>query len=160
MGQSRLLSASSPNGCKATEKLQKALTNPLCWTTTTTTYTGDSDDIGFRFFLTTKNLVTHLNVASNHADATYKQIWQGFPVLIIGTTDQDRHFHELGLAVCTNERAEDFEFIFNAIKKASELYCGKPFNPNVLVCDAAKAIHNGFRQVFGEEEERSKNSRL
>lgn len=79
---------------------------------------------------------------------TFKLIWQRFPVLIIGTTDQDRYFHVLGLAVCTNERTEDFEFVFNAIKKASGLYCGKAFISNVLVCDAAKAIHIGFRRVI------------
>lgn len=31
------------------------------------------------------------------ADTTYKVIWQGFPVSPIGTVDQDRHFHLLGM---------------------------------------------------------------
>jgi hypothetical protein len=52
----------------------------------------DGDDNGnkFRFFITTKRL---LQIASRskkiHADATYKLVWQGFPVLIVGTTDLD-----------------------------------------------------------------------
>ena len=36
-------------------------------------------------------------------DATYKLMWQGFPVLMIGTTDKDRRYHPFGLAIRTNE---------------------------------------------------------
>jgi hypothetical protein len=43
-----------------------------------------------------------------HADAIYKLVWQGFPVLIVGTTDRDKHFHSFGLAVTTTEQINDF----------------------------------------------------
>ncbi len=71
----------------------------------------------FRFFLSSKTL---LKIASTSkiicADGTYKLNWQGYPVLITGTTDSDRHFHSFGLAVCTNEEAVDFKFMFDAIQ--------------------------------------------
>ena len=57
----------------------------------------DYDDVNFRFMVSSKIL---LKLALKeeliiHADATYKLIWQGFPVLLVGTTDRDRKFHLL-----------------------------------------------------------------
>lgn len=69
------------------------------------TNAADTDDVFFQFVFTTKYLLGNLNVATNiHADSTYKLIWQGFPVLVIGTTDQERHFHIIALGVCTFDR--------------------------------------------------------
>ncbi|CAF2148675.1 unnamed protein product [Rotaria magnacalcarata] len=68
----------------------------------------DDDDVNVnkcRFFITTKRL---LQIAARskktHADATYKLVWQGFPILIAGTTDLDRHFHSF---VMTTRGEED-----------------------------------------------------
>ncbi|CAF3899707.1 unnamed protein product [Rotaria sordida] len=51
-----------------------------------------------------------------HADATYKLIWQGFSVLMIGTTDFNKALHPFDLATCSNEKTTYFEFIFNSIQ--------------------------------------------
>ena len=68
----------------------------------------DDDDVNenkFRFFISTKRLLQIAPTAKKiHADATYKLVWQGFPVLVIGTSDLDRHFHSFGLAVCSDEK--------------------------------------------------------
>ncbi|CAF0981240.1 unnamed protein product, partial [Didymodactylos carnosus] len=78
----------------------------------------DDEDVAddgnkFRFFLSTKALLKIASISKNlHADATYKLIWQGFPVLVIGTSDYDRKFHPFGLAICYDEKQSDFEFIF------------------------------------------------
>jgi hypothetical protein len=58
------------------------------------------DNIVMRIFFTTKRLIrlTMFNRKHICADATYKLIWQGYPVLIVGTTDIDRVFHPYGLA--------------------------------------------------------------
>jgi hypothetical protein len=58
-----------------------------------------------RLFFTTKRLIRNNDAEITHlcADATYKLIWQGYPVLIVGSTDQAKRFHPLGLAVCMNE---------------------------------------------------------
>ena len=59
-----------------------------------------------------------LNIASLskklHVDATFKPIWQGFPVLIPGTTDGNRKFHGFGLAVCTTEKKKILHSFFAA----------------------------------------------
>ena len=46
------------------------------------------------------------------ADATYKLIWQSFPVLISGTIDLQRHFHPVSESIYSNEAVDDFTFIF------------------------------------------------
>jgi hypothetical protein len=75
----------------------------------------------FRFFISTKNLLKLSCDASHiHADATYKLVWQGFPVLLLGTTDRDRMFHVFGLAVCSKEQTEDFIFLFKTVKSATQ----------------------------------------
>ena len=74
----------------------------------------DTEDGLFRFVATSKNLLK-LAIQNDliiHADATYKLIWQGFPVLVIGTSDRDKVFHIIAVAVCSNERTADFEFLF------------------------------------------------
>ncbi|CAF4977631.1 unnamed protein product [Rotaria sp. Silwood1] len=73
----------------------------------------------------------------------------GFPILVIGTTDLNKAFHPLGLAICSNEKAEDFEFIFNALQIGMEKIKKNLLKPKSLVCDAADSIKNGFRSVFG-----------
>ena len=54
-----------------------------------------------------------------HLDATYKLIWQGYPVLTIGITDSNRKFHVLGYGVTsTDENTTDFVFLLEALKTA------------------------------------------
>ncbi|CAF4312743.1 unnamed protein product, partial [Rotaria sordida] len=71
----------------------------------------------FRLFVTTKNLMKNC-LNSNHvcAYATYKLIWQGYPVLMVGTTDKQCAFHPFGMALCINEQTDDFEFIFKSLQ--------------------------------------------
>jgi hypothetical protein len=66
------------------------------------------DHPSFRFFISTKTLIRESqNACHVHADATYKLIWQGFPLLVFGTTDKVRFFHIFEVAVCGNEQTED-----------------------------------------------------
>lgn len=106
----------------------------------------------FRFFVSTKTLLK-LSCDANHihADATYKLVWQGFPVLLLGTTDRDRVFHVFGLSVCSKEQTEDFIFLFKTIKSADQDIFQKSIAPKYLVCDAAKSIQNAFINVFGSD---------
>ena len=54
----------------------------------------------FRICLSTKRLLKLGAKTKNvHADATYKLIWQGYPVLIVGYSDADRKFHPIALSV-------------------------------------------------------------
>ena len=104
----------------------------------------------FRFFLSSVRLLNVASVATHiNADATYKLVWQGFPVLVIGTTDLNKSFHPFGLAVCSNEQTKDFEFIFKAVQIGMEKINKNLLKSEALVSDAADAIKNGFKNVFG-----------
>lgn len=105
----------------------------------------------FRFFVTSKQLLAlAVNARMNCTDGTYKLNWQGYPVLQIRTTDKHRSYHKFGIAVCTNERASDYEFIFAAVKNAVKTIFNIDVNVDVLISDAAKSIHNGFEKVHGK----------
>ena len=80
-------------------------------------YDGPVESRYFRLALTTKRLLTNSQQSDLvQADATYKLIWQGFPVLIAGTTDLQRQFHPLCLAICSSETESDFCFLFKSLK--------------------------------------------
>ena len=71
--------------------------------------------LDYKLFISTVRLLKLANKADTiNADATYKLVWNGSPVLINGHTDMDKKFHPIGLAICKHERGEEFEFIFNA----------------------------------------------
>ena len=109
-----------------------------------------------RLFFTTRRLIKQAELSKNHicTDATYKLIWQGYPVLIVGTTDKDKKFHPYGLAVCINEETDDFAFIFESLKVAINKISGFDYKPTTLVADASGAITAGFIKVFGSVEKR------
>ena len=46
--------------------------------------------------------------AHTMSDATYKIVYEGYPVLTIGTTDKSKQFHPFGLAITYEEQTEDF----------------------------------------------------
>ncbi|XP_031357818.1 uncharacterized protein LOC116181586 [Photinus pyralis] len=115
----------------------------------------DVDDADFlkqdlKIVLSTKRLLKLLGeVDKVQADATYKLVWQGYPVLIVGTSDICRKFHPLAVAVCFGEAEADFAFIFQAMKQSYMNIHQMIWKPNVLLADASVAITNGFKSVFG-----------
>ena len=76
-------------------------------------------------------------------DATYKLTWQGYPFLLVGTSDADKVFHPFAVAITKGETAEDFAFIFRALYE-SDL----EWSPTLLLADGSEAITNGFLSVF------------
>ncbi|CAF4494856.1 unnamed protein product, partial [Rotaria magnacalcarata] len=105
---------------------------------------GDINENNFRFFITIKRLLQTASISKKiHADATYKLVWQGFPVLIIGATDLDRHFHLFGMAICSNEATQDFRFIFRALQKGMKKLNLEEIDPDFLIADDADAIRVG-----------------
>lgn len=106
----------------------------------------------FRFLVSSKQLLElAINVKKIHTDATYKLVWQNFPVFLVGTTDEHRQFHIFGFAVCTTEAEINFSFIFNALNKGVKTLFNIDIDPIYLICDAAKAIDNGFAVVYGRD---------
>lgn len=108
-----------------------------------------------RFCISTKRLLQIASISTAvHADTTYKLNWQGYPVLITGTTDADRKFHPFCLAVCNCENAADYRFLFESVKNGVRNIYDKEFKPKVLIADASDAITNGFEAVFGSNYKR------
>ena len=77
-------------------------------------------------------------------DATYKIVWQGYPGIIVGTTDKDRRFHPFLFAVMKGETTQDFEFVFQCLHDYH-----LEWQPSILLADGAEAITNAFVNVFG-----------
>ena len=108
----------------------------------------DEDDL-FRFYLSSRRLLVLTSNLSNcrviHTDATYKLNWQGYPGLIIGCSDMDKHFHPFLFAVTSCEKANDFKFIFTTLQAGREFLKLPPLASDLgLMADAAFAIENGF----------------
>ena len=106
---------------------------------------------------TTKLLATTALGERIHANGTYKLIWQGFPVIVVGTTDARRSFVLGGLAICSGETVEDYQFAFDTIpdwrlnqKKNLILSCPSR-NFRYSVTDCAPAIPAAASLVFGKD---------
>lgn len=110
---------------------------------------GPESVLQLRIFLTTKRLLESA-LKSDHMnlDATYKLLWQGFPVILAGTTDQGRHFHPFGLTICKTEQQDDYGFTCVTIKNLIREIFNVEYSPSTLVADAAPSITNGFNQAF------------
>jgi len=50
-------------------------------------------------------------------DGTYKLIKQGYPLIIMTTTDKQYHGHQIAFALVNEESQKNFEFFFNSINK-------------------------------------------
>lgn len=112
----------------------------------------DSNDGDFKFFVSTKTLLRNaVDCEIVSADTTYKMTWQGFPISPVGTIDKDRKFHLFGTLVSKEEKSADFTFAFNAVKNKVLSLFQHSMNPKLLISDAAEAIHNGARSVFGSK---------
>lgn len=106
----------------------------------------DVNEQELKIILSTRRLLALCkNSQLLQCDATYKLLWQGFPVLLAGTTDSSRVFHPVLLAVTTGETSEDFKFVFRALHNFH-----LEWTPTFLLADGSEAITNGFRAVFGE----------
>ena len=98
----------------------------------------------FRIFITTTRLLTFATHNKRVlADATYKLITEGYPILTIGTTDNQRHYHSFGFCIVYREREDNFSFLFSAVQKAVKAVHNHDYSPDTLIADNAPAIENG-----------------
>jgi hypothetical protein len=74
------------------------------------------------------------------ADATYKLIWQGFPVFVVGCRDANKNLHHISIAICSHETEEDFAFDFRTLEGNLE--------PQFSLSDRADSIFNAARSVW------------
>jgi hypothetical protein len=108
----------------------------------------------FRFLITSKFLLKQaIGTSLVATDATYKLLWLGMPVLIVGTTDAKRQFHPFAIGVCTNETARDFQFVFSSLIEGVKKHFDTDYKPDILLADSAPAITNGFKSAFGYQDD-------
>ena len=91
-------------------------------------YEHDFDSPMFRICFSTPRLLKVGALTKNiYTDGTYKLIWQGYPVLIVGFSDASRKMHPIALAVTMTETQDGFRFIFDAILCFVIFFYKKPF---------------------------------
>ena len=75
-----------------------------------------------RVFITTKRLISitkesHKIYADDHicTDGTHKITYQGYPLILVGTTDLCKEFHPFGIMLTKLEKPEDYAFMFACV---------------------------------------------
>ncbi|CAF4666795.1 unnamed protein product [Rotaria socialis] len=93
----------------------------------------DDNKNKFRFFVTARRLL--FNARS--------------PCFIIGTTDMITQFHPFGFTVCSNEKQNEFEFIFSCLRD-DLLNLNLQMNEQelILITDDAEVISNAFLKII------------
>jgi hypothetical protein len=81
-------------------------------------------------------------------DSTYKLIWNGYKLLLVGSCDREKKFHPFGVAITMCERNADFQFLFESLKQTLKKLFDRDISPTVILADGAEAIHKGFAEVF------------
>lgn len=112
-------------------------------------YIQNPDDDSFAFVVSTIRLLKNCANRDNAcADATYKIVWQNFPIIAVGFLDRLKHFHLIALRLTAKETTNDYSFVFDSIRTAVFNLTGTDFCPKVLISDAAPAIRNAFYGIF------------
>jgi hypothetical protein len=108
------------------------------------------DSISFFIVGTTKRLLKML-IRNKHIviDATYNLNYQGYPLVVGGTTDFRRKLHPAFACLVSNETHVAYGFIFSTIKQLIKEVCTFDYKPTNLIADGADAISNGFQEAFG-----------
>lgn len=78
-----------------------------------------------------------------HSDCTYKCVWNGYPITMMGFSDKDRKFHPVILAVSTYETQAEFLFILQAWLRVNP-----SLNPKYLMADASEAVFNAAKLIW------------
>jgi MULE transposase domain len=83
-------------------------------------------------------------------DATFKMVWQGFPVLVVETVEKSHQFQHIGIAVASLQlsNAENFLFFFQAVQSGVLDIFSVNMDPKYVIADAAQAIFNCFPASF------------
>lgn len=107
------------------------------------------EERNFQFVVSTPYLInTFKSVEKICIDSTSELNWHGFPVTILGIVDRAKKFHPIAYACTTNEKENDYAFVFEAVKAAAQIYFSFDFKPSILIADGADAIRNAFYKSF------------
>lgn len=95
------------------------------------------------FFSTTRLLDMASNSRPLEIDETYKLIYEGYPVTVMGQSDGDRVFHVRAIGVSTNSTEEVGAFFMTSWRNYNP-----QFLPAAYLGDAAEAFANAALRVF------------
>ena len=103
------------------------------------------DDQDLKILISTPQLLSYtLKSSMVQTDGTFKMNWQGYPVILIGTSDKNNKFHPFALAVLKGETTDDYAFVFRSMK----LHVSD-WSPKMLLADGSDAITAAFEQECG-----------
>lgn len=75
--------------------------------------TMDDEEAHFQYVVSTKRLLKNaLNYKNICVDATYKVVFFGYPLIIMGSIDVNRKFHLIAASLCVSETTTDYNFFF------------------------------------------------
>ena len=60
------------------------------------------------------------NIGMFHVNCTYKIIKYFYPLLALGITDFDHHFHPIAFMVTSHETEEDFKYFFTSLDEIAK----------------------------------------
>jgi hypothetical protein len=122
---------------------------PLHFLICTVQYSTDPDNV-FMFMSTKMMLQTALNnMRLLCIDATYKICWRGFPLVVLGTTDAERHFYPIAtVLIHKSETADIYEKILETLQRLIAEVFEVIYVPENAMIDGADSIANACEKVF------------
>lgn len=116
-------------------------------------YEWDTEPIPFfRILLTSKTLLLNCTMSDIVVcDATYKLLFSGYPLIVVGTVDMHKHFHLIAVALVSTETTDDYQWVFENVKTALFELLEFTYEPKILMSDAAIQIKKAFLNAFGHD---------
>lgn len=119
------------------------------------------DDDPLLFTMTSKRLLSTLRITIGnclyagetlmlHVDATHKVTLNGYPLIIVGLSDKNGHFHLISISVSSHQNEDAYAKCLRDIKRLALELFGFDLNPNFIMADGDKAISNACLQVFSK----------
>lgn len=113
------------------------------------------DNNKFRIAIPTRRLIELVKSRIVvHVDSTYKVMYNGYPLTVIGVTDLHRSLHPFMYCNTTGEETEDYEFAQKGVDVASQMVNGEKNSFQFLMADCAKAISVVKVTVYGDRVKR------
>lgn len=101
-------------------------------------------------FIATPRLIKLTRFKSSHVvtDGAYKLNYNGFPILMIGTTDFSQKYLPYGVMLTKKEDAGDYDYMFKTLKDLALSVENVSFEPYILLVDC---VTKEFRSVYKRE---------
>ena len=85
-----------------------------------------------------------------HIDATYKLLWQEYPVLVATVSDYNHKTIPVAISFITNEDGDAFTFLLKALQQTVEKITGDKYCLSVVMADGASAITVAMENLWNK----------